>query len=325
MEARRIDAPATPAPRQSSRVHAFRRRPVVYGILIAYTVLSTVLMAVHAVGVTSEHALLIVLVLFSLVASARPFVWDWLPFLGVVVMFNDLGTLVGKSSRFTHTLDPILLERTLLNGNVAAVWLQQHLRPSAIWLDAPLATVYLSFFIAPGVVGLWLWLRHRDVFGMFVAAYIIVMAAGFLTYVFYPETPPWLASQSGLLPHIDRVTVGLLDNLGGFGRMYAGADPAPNGAMPALHVSVPTLIVATIIGIRGWRPSRRWLWLLYPATMAFATLYLGEHYLVDAAAGAALGFLAYALIFRLSPLLRGASAAPPTEPPATSSLHPRAA
>lgn len=292
-------ARAGPRPAAPVRVRALRRRPVVYTVLIAYAAISTVLMAVHAVGVTSEHALLIALVLFSLVAPARAFVWDWLPFLGVAVMFSDVGSMVDGHAAAAHTMAPILTEQSLLGGNVAAVWLQQHLRPSVPWLDVPLALVYLSFFIAPLAFALWVWLRHRSRFGLFVSAYIGMMAVGFLVHVFYPETPPWLAARDGFLPYVDRITVSLLDHLGGFGRLYGGADPAPYGAMPALHVAVPALIAATIIGIRGWRPSRWWIWLAYPLTMAFATLYLGEHYLVDAAAGLTLGFLCYAVAARM--------------------------
>ncbi len=278
----------------SSRVRALRRQPLVYGVLVAYTFGSTALMAVHAVGVTAEHSLLIALVLFSLVAPARGFVWDWLPFLEVGVMFTDLGALTAKGVSSAHLLDPILAERTLLGGNVATVWLQANLRPLAVWMDAPMAFIYLTFFAAPMIFGLWLWMRHRHRFSVFVTAYLLMMAAGYVVAVFYPETPPWLASRAGALPPLDRITVDLLNHLGPVGRLYGGADPAPYSAMPALHVAVPSLIALTVIGMLGWRSKRAWLAALYPITMAFATLYLGEHYVLDGVAGAALAALCYA-------------------------------
>ena len=279
-----------------TKLRGIQRHPVLYGVLIAYAVVSTVFMFVHAVGVTSDHALLIVLVLLAILAPARAFVWDFLPFIAVGVMFSDVGTMVEKHTQAAHTMAPIVAERAILGGNVAAVWLQQNVRTVLPWLDVPLAVVYLTFFAAPIVAGIWLWFRHRNHFNLFVTAYIAMMAVGFLIHVVYPETPPWLAARDGLLPSVDRITVSLLDTLGGIGRSYAGADPAPYGAMPALHVAVPSLIAATVIGIRGWRPSRAWWWLLYPATMAFATMYLGEHYLLDTIAGMALGFIAYAVV-----------------------------
>jgi hypothetical protein len=253
-------------------------------------------MAVHAVGVTAEHAMLIALIVFCLVARARAFVWDWLPFLGVGVMFADMGTLTARGVSAAHTVGPIVIERALLGGNVAAIWLQEHVRTQAAWLDAPLAFVYLTFFAAPVAFGLWLWLRHRERFALFVAAYLCMMAVGYLVGVFFPETPPWLASHAGLLPPVDRVTVSLLNHLGAVGRLYSGADPAPYSAMPALHVAVPSLIAATLIGIAGWRSRWAWLSALYPLTMTFATVYLGEHYVLDGVAGMALGATCYAAV-----------------------------
>jgi hypothetical protein len=183
-----------------ARVRAIRRRPLAYSVLIVYTCLSSILMALHAVGVTAEHAMLIALLVFCLVARARAFVWDWLPFLGVGVMFADLGTLTARGVGAAHFMDPIVIERALLGGNVAGVWLQEHLRTQVEWLDAPLALVYLTFFAAPVVFGLWLWLRHRERFALFVASYLCMMAVGYLVAVFFPETPPWLASRAGVLP-----------------------------------------------------------------------------------------------------------------------------
>lgn len=289
---------AVPTPARRVLVRAFGQRPAVYGVLIAYTAVSTALMLVRAVGVTSEHALLICLVFLSIVAPARAFVWDWLPFLGVGVMFSDLGAFVTKSAAAAHTVDPIGAEQSLLGGNVAAVWLQQHVRPLVPWLDVPLGLVYLTFFAAPMLFGLWLWVRHRTHFGNFVAAYIGTMAVGFLTYVLYPETPPWLAARAGFLPHIDRVTVSLLNHLGPIGHLYGAADPAPYGAMPALHVTVPALIALTIIGLHRGRGWRQWTWLLYPAMMFLAVMYLGEHYLLDAVAGLLLGVVMFLLVGR---------------------------
>ncbi len=182
-----------------------QRHPVLYGVLIAYAVISTAFMLIHAVGVTSDHALLIVLVLLAILAPARAFVWDFLPFIAVAVMFSDVGTMVEKHTQAAHTIAPILAERAILGGNVAAVWLQQHVHVAFPWLDVPLAIVYLTFFAAPLVAGIWLWFRHRDHFSFFVTAYIAMMAVGFLIHVAYPETgrgsphatdccPPWTGS-----------------------------------------------------------------------------------------------------------------------------------
>ena len=101
--------------------------------------------------------------------------------------------------------------------------------------------------------------------------------------------PPWLAARNGLLRPVQRIVVDTLQHVGGFGHFYAGADPEPNAAMPSLHVAVPMLIAAAMIGGRRVHHRAVWLWLPYPLTVGFGVVYMGEHYVVDVWVGLAFG------------------------------------
>ena len=293
---RRVNDRIAAPPRRRS-VHAFRQRPLVYGAMAGYAVASIGLMMSREVGITSEHVILLGLVAFAVAARARPFVWDWLPFLFVAVMFEDLSAIGAKVAGRVHDVAPILYERSLLGGQVACTWLQEHIGYGVIGrsLGTLLSAEYLFHFAAPLVAGLWLWLRHRDRFGTFVGAYILVMSAGFIGYLLYPEMPPWLAAQHGQLPPVHRIVVDTLQNLGGFGSFYAGADPEPNAAMPSLHVSVPMIVACSVISVKGWGSRRAWLWMLYPVTISFGVVYLGEHYVADCVVGLILGGACFAV------------------------------
>jgi hypothetical protein len=167
-------------------------------------------------------------------------------------------------------------------------------------------------------VGLWLWLRHRDQFGRFVGAFTILMGTGFVIYLLFPEMPPWLAARHGLLPPVHRIVVDSLQHLGGFGRIYAGADPEPNAAMPSLHVAVPMLIACTAVGVVRRRSRLAWLWMMYPLTLGFGVTYLGEHYIADTVVELALGAACYALVERVERVAesrRGGSAHKHIAPP----------
>jgi hypothetical protein len=286
-----------------------------------YAVLSIALMATHQVGVTSEHAILICLVLFSLVGRARPFVWDWLPFLFIAVMFEDLTGVGAQIAGAVHTAGPIVFEKTLLGGAVATTWLQSHLGQGTFIriMQTVLVAEYLFHFAAPLVAGLWLWWRHREWFSTFVTGYFLVMAVGFIVYLLFPEMPPWLAAREGLLPHVQRMVVDTLQQVGGFGQFYAGADPEPNAAMPSLHVSVPMLIACVVVAVRGARRPTSWLWMLYPLTLSFGVLYLGEHYVADAVVGIALGGAA----FGIAVMARNWGVRPAPAPVPVSAPHPR--
>ena len=276
---------------------------LVHWAIRVYAVVSIALVATHRVGLTSEHAILLVLVAAGLVPRLRGLVHDWLPFLFVAVMFEDLGALQPLVAGGVHTAGPAAFERAVLGVN-AAPWLQAHLGglSGPVWWQVPLVAEYLAHFLTPLLAGAYLWWRHRSRFGAFVAAYMVVMATGFAVYLVYPEMPPWLASQHGLVAPVQRVVVSALDHLGAFGHVYAGADPFPDGAMPSLHVAVPTVIAVSLLArARGWA---RWLWLLYPLTVGFAVVDLGEHYVADVVVGIAVGVVGWAVV-EMGPALAG--------------------
>lgn len=263
-------------------------------VISVYAVGSLGLVATHRVGLTSEHAILLALAAAGAVPRLRRLVRDWLPFLFVAVMFEDLGALQPLLASAVHTAGPARFERELL-GVDASPWLQAHLGGlgGPVWWQVPLVVEYLAHFAAPLLAGGYLWWRHRARFGGFVAAYLLVMAAGFATYIVFPEMPPWLAAQHGVIGPTQRLVVIVLDHLGSFGRVYAGADPFPDGAMPSLHAAVPLVIALSLISTgRGWA---RWLWFLYPLTVGFAVVDLGEHYVADVVVGLLVGALCWAV------------------------------
>ena len=303
--------PAAPARRSAGAL-----RLVHTGIRV-YAVVSIALVATHRVGLTSEHAILLVLVAAGLVPRLRGLVRDWLPFLFVAVMFEDLGALQPLVASGVHAAGPAALERAVLGVN-AAPWLQAHLGGlnGPEWWQVPLIAEYLAHFLAPLLAGAYLWWRHRERFGGFVAAYMVVMATGFAIYIVFPEMPPWLAAQHGIVAPVQRDVVSALNHLGAMGHVYAGADPFPDGAMPSLHVAVPTVIALSLLARARGRV--RWLWLLYPLTAGFAVVDLGEHYVADVVVGLAVGVAAWAVVeaapalaARLSPARRRRAAAWP--------------
>jgi membrane-associated phospholipid phosphatase len=277
--------------------HSAHALTVVYALISLYGVASIGLMVTHRVGLTSEHAILLVLIAAGLAPRLRSLVRAFLPFLFVAVMFEDLGAIRPLVEGSVRAAGPAAFERGIFGGVDVSSWLQQHLGGlhGVQWWQIPLIAEYLAHFVAPILAGLWLWWRFRARFGEYVAAYSLVMAAGFAVYLLFPEMPPWLASQHGLLSSpVQRDVVSALHHVPVIGGIYAGADLYPNGAMPSLHVAVPMVIALSVIGARGGG-RRRWLWLLYPLTVGFAVVDLGEHYVADVVVGLVFGALCYAV------------------------------
>jgi hypothetical protein len=116
--------------------------------MMPYTSASIGLMATRRVGLTSEHVILLGSVTFAIVGKARAFVWDWLPFLFVVVMFADLTSVSSSIAGGVHAVGPIMFERSLLGGAVATTWLQAHIGSGGLVpvLNTALTSEYLVHF-----------------------------------------------------------------------------------------------------------------------------------------------------------------------------------
>ena len=217
----------------------------------------------------------------------------WAPMVLIGVLFLALGGLSQRQGAHALSTFPIDVDRAL-SGVVVPVWLQQH---AGVLLGgvpaAALVAEYMLHYAAPLLTALWLWRRHRARFDGFVAAYFLAMVTGFAVYLAVPQAAPWFAAEHGLLPPLHRSIVDVMQSIH-VGSLYAALDPEPFGAMPSLHVTIPVVVAATLVRVQ--RSAWRWLWVLYPVTVAFGVLVMAEHYVVDTVAGAVVGLLAVALV-----------------------------
>jgi hypothetical protein len=225
---------------------------------------------------------------------------DWLPFTLVLMTYDKSRALADSVGMPLHLQDIAAAERWLFGGNVPAVWLQDHFAhpPHAQWYDAVASITYSSHFIVTPVLAAVFWLRNREVWFRYISRVIALSLAGLVTYVLFPEAPPWLAAQHGYIGPVSRLSA--------LGWSYLHADFAtqalesgqsgganPVAAMPSLHFAFAVLAAIFLASRLGSRWRR--LIYVYPAMMALTLLYTGEHYLLDEVAG-----LLYAVAVHLS-------------------------
>jgi membrane-associated phospholipid phosphatase len=176
---------------------------------------------------------------------------------------------------------------------VSNVWLQDHLQSGL--LDGISIAVYLSFFFVPQTVVVYLWATHGP-FARYVAAACGLFGAALVIHFLLPTAPPWMASEGGLIPPLDRsiirVLSGISPSLTAGGYEASANDVA---AMPSVHQG---LTVLAAIAMASHRPRTRWVAWLYGLGMLFAIAYLGEHYVVDGALGAGMAWVAWWLTGR---------------------------
>ncbi len=244
---------------------------------------------------------------------------------------------------------PIAVDRVLGLGELPTVRLQRRLARGQWRLgDRVLVWAHWSWFLVPHGALVYIMLRHRRRFDRAAVMTYAVFDIGAMIYWVLPTAPPWYASaQEGREGHFDRpplaptVSNGALREIAvgaalhdpldgaaggsneiavrrmmveygeffwkdGWGPLYSVLGGNPLAAMPSLHFATSMMAAqllsetGPLAGAVGWG---------YTATLGFALVYLGEHYVVDLIAGAALTTTVRRLAPRAGPALRGAGRA----------------
>jgi hypothetical protein len=225
---------------------------------------------------------------------------EWLPFFGLLVMYDYLRGAVSITPLQAHVLPQIDFDKTLFGGTVPSVWLQQHLwNPGHLhWYDYGVWGVYMTHFFVVWIVAAVLWRVSRARFRRYALVTITLTIAAFLTYWLYPAQPPWLAGTDGLLPAMDRIVPLVWGELG----VHTMKSAYENGslvntvaAMPSLHAAYPFMLMLFF-----WPAGKLARIVLgsYTLAMAFTLVYGGEHFVLDILVGWAMAGAAYALVAR---------------------------
>jgi membrane-associated phospholipid phosphatase len=219
---------------------------------------------------------------------------------GVWIGFNlarALGDEVPWRERWHHMVPA--LEARLAGGELASIHVQRALfDPLAIdRFDQLFTVVYLSFFVVPHIVAATLLVRDRARFWRYLAATALLFAIGAVSFALLPTTPPWMspAEESGgvtlrVINHV-LADAGLRAEIpadGGAMANHHSFEPNPVATIPSIHLGVTALLVPVAIGTI-WRGIA----VIYALAMAFSLVYLGEHYALDAMAGALVAAIAW--------------------------------
>lgn len=222
----------------------------------------------------------------------------WAFYLVGFVLFAQLRTLAdetGIATQFAYVIDA---EKTLFLGEIPTVWLQSHFYSVGRMgpLEPLTIMVYITYFIFPHVVVFAAWRFDRKNFPVYAAGVVGTVYCGLLVSVLAPTAPPWLAGQSGELPHVFRILQDVSNDVtpSTYQAAYQVVGPNDVAAMPSLHTAIPAAVA-----IIAWSRARRPLAIAavaYLAAMAFSLVYLGEHYVVDVLAGIATAAVVAALV-----------------------------
>jgi membrane-associated phospholipid phosphatase len=317
-DSRRSEGPVTSTQHRPHAALLQRNDRLLIGGVLAYAALVVALMVGTGVTVTPD----IIAIGFGLAAillgRGRLFLRDWIPFLVLLLAYELMRGLADDAGLPLHAEDLADADRLLFGGVLPTQALQDALRPAS-GLDALaiLATVvYLLHFALPLGTGFVLWVARRPQYYDFVAALILLSFAGFMTYLLLPAAPPWYLANHGMLDGPDGrplitylkpdTFVALAELVGLDGRQvyplaFATANPNNVAAFPSLHVAYPFL---SFLVLRRAFGAVGWLAFGYTALVAFSVVYIGDHWVIDAIAGAAYAYVAYYAVVHAPARLR---------------------
>ncbi len=189
---------------------------------------------------------------------------------------------------------PIRADRWLGRGRLPNARLQEALHggPAGAVLTRISAWAHWIWFVQPYLALFWILFRDRDAFPHSARQMAAVFDLGCVVYFVAPTAPPWWASENGYTEdRVQRVMVEFGERIWGpiWTRVFGTLGSNPWAAMPSLHFAT-ALMAAILLTDTGGRLQATLGW-VYTGTLGFALVYLGEHYVVDLIAGAAIVLL----------------------------------
>lgn len=183
---------------------------------------------------------------------------------------------------------PIRIDRMIGCGELPNSRLQKALGGRSKALDKTLTWAHWLWFMEPHLALMWILARRGDQFPRAARQVAAVYDIGCAVYFAVPTAPPWWATANGHTgeERIERIMLPIGEETWGraWPLMYGSLDTNPWAAMPSLHFG-SALMTAVVLsdagvveGLLGWT---------YALTLGFALVYLGEHYVSDLIAGAA--------------------------------------
>jgi membrane-associated phospholipid phosphatase len=239
-------------------------------------------MLVQGISIEPQWVVLSLLLIALAMGRGGQFIKDWAPFLVLFFAYEAMRGFAAKTGFASHDLAG--LERTVFAGNLPTLILQQHFYdPARVqpW-DVISLVLYFMHFPLPIVVGFVFWTGSREHYWRFISALLLMSFISFLTYLFYPSTPPWLQFPASVHHVTNETVIKLFSNDYYVSPIYTHLNPNKYAAFPSLHAAFPLLAAAY-----AWRRFRLLAagLAIWTAGVWIAIVYLGEHYFVDALAG----------------------------------------
>jgi hypothetical protein len=261
---------------------------------------------VKGLYLSEDRYFLVLLVPALLLGVARRYVLDFLPFIALMLGYEELRGLAHVLRPHPYYAPQIDIDKFLFNGTIPTHWLQGQLWNGHVqwWQEVLDVLLHLHFIVPPTILFLvWLWDRAR--YYRFAITIIVLSYAGAIGFALWPAAPPWMASRHHVIPHvaqiaslISSVQVGAAKVTSNGSWIVEHLTRNPSAAVPSLHAAYSFTVVLMAYAInRKLAPFA----LVYAIGMWFTIVFFAEHYVSDALIGVALAALVWVAVARVIP------------------------
>lgn len=270
---------------------------VIITIPVLYVIGVSVYMIWHRAWLSPDQFFAFALIAVIFLGRTRQFLWDWVPVLLLLFGYEYLRGLAPQLSGRPNIWPMISADRYLF-GFLPTIKLQDVLFNSnkLHWYDYVSVILYISHFIIPMLTAFMFWLSDRKIFKQYTVAFLILSYAAFVTYIIYPAMPPWMASNLGFIPPLQKIMDQVMASFAhpiSIPSVYRFFGANLVAAIPSIHAAYPLLIFMFALKKIGLYALTL---LPYVLGVWFAVVYLGEHYVVDVFAGIIYALGSYGIV-----------------------------
>lgn len=242
---------------------------------------------------TPDKLIVFLVFIFMMFGQAKAMLRHLGPFvllLAVYESFRGLAPVINSRVNYMWMvrMDELMFGQ-LPTATLQSWWWKGHVQ----WYDFLFYLAYMMHFVLPLALALLIWKRKAAAYWRYITSFVSLSFAGFITYVAFPAAPPWLASDKGYIQRIDHLSGPIWQALGveDFPSLYSKLAANPVAAVPSLHSAYATLLA--IYAITLFKSRWRFAVLIYPFLIYVGTIYMGEHYVIDAILGILYAFTIY--------------------------------
>jgi hypothetical protein len=287
--------------------------------VVGYAALVVALMVAGGLRITPDVLIVALGLVAVLLGRGKLFLRDWIPFVVIFLAYELMRGIADDAGFPVHVEDVAAIELAIFRGTLPTAWLQERMAPAeGVGVAAIVATIlYMLHFALPVATGFVLWVWRRPRYHEYLAAFVLLSFAGFVTFLLLPVAPPWLAAQWGVLAGADGEPMlrylkpdafaAIAEFLGYpeghelSSYVFYGVNPNGVAAFPSLHAGYPFL---SFLVLRQAFGRIGYLALAYAAAVWWAIVFTGDHYVVDVVAGIGYAWAVYLLAPRLGGWVR---------------------